>query len=589
MKTSHGLLALALVLAGCAFSTETSPSGDSDGDSATTSDGGASGADSSGDDSDAAGDDSDGSTTGDDDDSDGGSTGGDDYPPFQPGTQVDIDSGTIEGESDGDLRIFRGVPFADPPIGTFRFADPQPVTPWEGVLDATEYRASCPQPEIPLFNQPAYGPGPLSEDCLHLNVWAYDDPTPKPVMVFIHGGAYVLGSGSASIYEGSDLARRGDVVVVTINYRLGALGFLATESLAAESGDDSAGNYGIKDQVAALDWVRRNISIFGGDPDNVTIFGESAGGISVCTLMGAPAADGLYHRAIIESGVSCAEVAEERDATLLSPSAIEQGEQMAEDLGCPPGIEQLNCLRSADVDDLVGAAALTGLLFGDTSSKQLPVSPNVDGVFIPQQPIQRLAAGEADVPLITGTNRDEGTLFFANIPIISRLDLRREIANFIGDEQLADQVVDAYPRSEYPIARNAFLDIVTDFGFACPNLGLARAAQEGAPVYLYEFQRVYPGLAAMGSFHALELAYVFGNFDALAIVPSAADFAVREEIQRAWTTFARTGSPTMSSGWNAFGDDEQSVAIIDDEPFLQTESQFRDGRCEALQQLGLAP
>lgn len=580
-------LVLVLLSAACGSSSSSSSGTDAAAtDASSSSTVGEGGSASEGDSGSGAGE---GDTAGGSTGEDGTSTGaGEDLPGFQPGTEVDIDTGTIVGERDGDLRVFRGVPFAEPPQGALRFAPPQPVAPWAGVLDATEYGPSCPQPAVPLLDGFMSGSGVQSEDCLNLNVWAYDDDTPRPVMVFIHGGAFVTGTGSAPQYEGVELARRGDVVVVTVNYRLGALGYLATEALAEESAEDSAGNYGLRDQMLALDWVRRNIAVFGGDPDNVTIFGESAGGISVCALMGAPGADGLYDKAIMQSAVGCHAFAEERVDGYAGPGAIPFGEQTAADLGCPAGPGQLSCLRNLPVEDFVDAGELVALLFADSSEKALAYSPNVDGVVLPAQPLERMSSGASGVPVVTGMNADESTLFFGAVPVVTRSDVRAQLVSLVG-EAIVDDVMDVYPIVEFPLPRDVLLTAVTDLMFSCPNLAVAEGARQGANAYVYEFQRVYPGYVGLGSFHALELAYVFGTFEAFGMLPSSIDDGVSEDLQRAWTTFARTGAPTSVANWIPYGPAGDTIATFGNSPGRVSEDAFRAGRCQELRALGATP
>lgn len=508
--------------------------------------------------------------------------------PFQSGLEVNIEGGTVAGAVDGDLRIFRGIPYAAPPVGALRFRDPAPVLPWTGVRDATEWGTSCPQLDAGPLGASLVGPGEISEDCLQLNVWAYDDAKPRAVMVFIHGGAFFAGAGSQELYEAEALARRGDLVVVTINYRLGALGYLATPALAAEAGSaTTAGNYGLKDQIAALGWVQRNISAFGGDASNVTVFGESAGGISICAMMGTPAADGLYHKAIVQSGVGCNAFPTAMQSTALAQVPVyEASADLVEKIGCADAADEVACLRAASVDDLVASVNAAELILGGVD-KALPTSPYVDGKWMTEQPIERIRRGDIDVPTIIGTVKDEATLFFGSVTILSRIDLRYQVARIVGDDTLAGAIVDLYPFLEFPIAKDAFLALVTDVGFSCPNLAVVDAMKAGAPVFAYEFQRVAPGFYAMGSFHALDLPYVFDNFGALAIVPTSADRATSDEMQRAWTSFANSGVPALSSTWPAFAGTNGSLAVLDATPSLMTSSEFRNGRCAALAELGL--
>ena len=257
----------------------------------------------------------------------------------QEGIAIATASGSVEGvrkeSDDGALRVFKGIPFAEPPIGERRFADPVPVEPWDGVLVADEFGPGCPQGMTEgLAVVMGEQVGETSEDCLTLNVWAHDDaPTDdkRPVMVWIYGGGFVLGGSNWPLYEMDQLARQTDAVIVSVNYRLGALGFLATPELAAENGG-SAGNWALKDQALALKWVQENIAAFGGDQDNVTIFGESAGAISACSLLGAPSTDGLFHKAIVQSGM-CAITLLDAPGPMHVPSAFEGGASVVEAVG----------------------------------------------------------------------------------------------------------------------------------------------------------------------------------------------------------------------------------------------------------------
>lgn len=500
---------------------------------------------------------------------------------YQAGVEVDVEGGELHGIDAGDLRVFWNIPFAAPPVDDLRFRDPEAVVSWDGVRDATVVGPSCPQ------GLALAGPGGTSEDCLQLNVWAYDDAKLRPVMVFIHGGAFFGGSATQGLYDAENLARRGDVTIVSINYRLGVLGFLSSPLLAADAGAATSGNYGLKDQVAALEWVQRNIEIFGGDPDNVTVFGESAGAISICGLMASPAADGLYHKAIIESGIGCAEFAEADQPTSLGqPSAHDSGAALIADFGCADHADPVACLRALDTSELVGAIDAGGLILGGLD-KSLPVSPHVDGVFMTDQPIARMERGDYDVPTMLGTNLDEGTLFFGATTIVNRFDFWLKVKDFLGSDEVADGVLDIYSYFDYPIAKSAFLAFVTDFAFSCPNVTLTRALAGGEPAYMYEFRRVTPQFVALGSFHAFELTFIFGNFSDLSMVPLSADLELAETMQQAWSSFAHEGHPALSSEWPAFAEGTGEFAVLNEPPSIEGIEEFRGGRCAELSALGL--
>ena len=312
---------------------------------------------------------------------------------------VDTSTGRLRGAvTPNGTRVFKGVPFARPPVGRLRFAPPLPVEPWAGVRDASEFGPVSPQSTFGLGFMGA-GQQPQSEDCLYLNVWTPSLEARRPVMVWIHGGAFVFGAGSEPLYDGSRLAARGDVVVVTINYRLGALGYLCHPALA----EPTTGNAGLLDQIAALTWVRDNASVFGGDPDRITIFGESAGSMSVTTLMGTPAARGLFSKAIAQSGAP---------TTATLDEAADTAERVAARVGV--GVEGLRAVPAAQLIDaqqqlMFGAQAGGG---GLVTGGVMPFRPTVDGDVLPRPPEEAIAAGEsALVALLIGTNRDEMKLF----------------------------------------------------------------------------------------------------------------------------------------------------------------------------------
>lgn len=501
--------------------------------------------------------------------------------PAQIGIEVEIASGRVRGQAQDGLRIFKGIPYAEPPTGALRFAAPMPTSPWNGTMDADEFGPACPQldfgPEVLLGG---YG-GPQSEDCLSLNVWAHDDEAPlRPVMVFIYGGGFISGSSAWPLYDGQHLARGGDVLIVTLNYRVGTLGFLATESLAAEG---NAGNYGIQDQIEALRWVQTNIRAFGGDPEQVTIFGESAGAISVCALLGAPSADTLFHQAIIQSGMCILGTA--RQAGLLGAiSAIEAGQQTSADLGCRDAVDPNRCLRNLPVDELVRATSLISVLGADINALA-GTSPHVDGRLIVEQPLARIARGEADRPLLVGSNAREGVLFSGSDTVLTRRGFERAVADFVQDEGLAAQIVELYPLRDFPLVGDAWVAFLGEATFICHGEAAARAAAGGAPAYAYHFTRAPLQLAAVGASHAIELPYLFNTFSEVLIADGPADRRVSAQMQAAWTSFARTGAP--ASDWPAYAVESPNFRIIDDGPDLVSE--LRDGRCAALRGLGVVP
>jgi para-nitrobenzyl esterase len=374
------------------------------------------------------------------------------------------------------------------------------------------------------------------------------------------------------------------VVVVSINYRLGALGFLATEALATESGVDSAGNYGTRDQIAALEWVKRNIGAFGGDASQVTIFGESAGGVSVCTMLGSPMAQGLFHRAIIQSAGGCYAFPNLRQSNPASVSAIDLGKGFVERAGCDRADDELGCLRALDADktvELLHEGQTTGLGLANTG-------PNIDGIVLPTQPYVSVMNGSlGDVPTITGSNADEMALFVIG-QTFTKAGYEALIQGYFPANAAA--LLALYPAMDDAAAKSAYIAFSSDFGFICPALGFARVAAGGkAAAYAYHFTHTLSAgpLAGLGSFHGLEIPYVFGTFAGFNITPNPSDVKLSGDMLAAWSSFAKTGVPSMPSGWPSYDEAKDSIAIFDDPVSLG--QQIRNGRCAELAKLGLAP
>ena len=454
--------------------------------------------------------------------------------------QIQLDSGLIAGASvgeKGDVHAYKGIPFAAPPVGGLRWRPPQPVKPWDAVRACTAFGPWCPQPQ-PLMGREL---GKLSEDCLYLNVWtAAQKPTDRlPVMVWIHGGGHTTGSGAGTYYDGERLAREG-VVVVTTNYRLGPFGYLAHPLLSKESERKVSGNYGLLDQVAALQWVQRNIAAFGGDPGCVTIFGESAGSVSVCRLMVSPLARGLFHRAIAQSGGAHGLNRHLREEWNNLPPMEKIGEQLAEQLGCAREADPLAALRAKTWQEVLDAAAPAQGLFG----KGVKFGPVVDGWALPDDPVALFEAGKQhDVPLLVGSNADEGSVFTQQVPLRRVQGYRWFLGQRFGKQ--ADRVFALFPAEEDADAPAAFRRLVGVAAFVAPARFLARSmAKCKSPAYLYHFTRVPPLDRAkkLGAFHALEVAYVFGTIEGRPGFDEA-DRKLSEAMRKCWTRFARTGDP----------------------------------------------
>ncbi|HZN12693.1 MAG TPA: carboxylesterase/lipase family protein [Acidimicrobiales bacterium] len=481
-------------------------------------------------------------------------------------TTVETTLGSVAGTTHDDIHVFKGIPYAAPPVGALRFRAPQPAESWTGVRDATRYGPTAPQTPSPM--EQMFG-GPVPEqseaDCLTLNIFTpAPDGAKRPVMVWIHGGAFVTGSGSTPWYDGTSFARNGDVVLVTINYRLGALGFLHLDELGGDAfAGSGSGNVGILDQVAALEWVRDNIEAFGGDPNNVTAFGESAGAMSVGTLLGLPSAKGLFVKAIPQSGAAH-HAREPEAATDIARQFLAEAGLTAD----ADGVARLQELPLADV-----MAAQAALLPKTAASGGLAFAPVVDGIVLPQAPIDAIGAGSAtDVAILIGTTRDEMKLFGMLDPGLNDLDdakMLRRAAAALKDETRAAALLDTYKASR-PDASPAELwsAISTDQVFRIPATRLAeRQSALGNTVYMYRFDWATPVFGGqLGACHALEIPFVFNNLDApgssMFTGPASDEMvAMAEAMHTAWHTFARTGQP--GGGWPQYSAGDRKVMRFD--------------------------
>lgn len=442
--------------------------------------------------------------------------------------------GRLRGVYAGATREFLGIPYAAPPVGKLRWRPPQPAKPWSGIRNARQPGHDCAQSGSLATGVPVTSD---FENCLYLNVY-----TPKvraarlrPVMVWIHGGGFTGGAGS--IYDGKVIASMGNVIVVTINYRLNAFGFLALPSLGRDSGD-----YGLMDQQAALRWVRANARAFGGNPRDVTIFGESAGGASVCANMASPTARGLFQRAIAESGcLFLSQTTKQADAA---------GAKFAASLGCTKRTTELACLRAKPVAKILKAAA------------SISWEPVTGGRTLPTSPLTAFESGRyLHVPLLQGTNHDEGRFFVGlefdigqGHPMTSEQYPTVLTAQFGATD--ANKILSEYPLSQYPSPDLAYAAVFTDAEFSCPAM-LADSLTSRSGVYAYEFSDPHPPndfpvtfSFPLGAAHSTELQYVFQRIPFLDTVPpfTRAQLALSDLMIRYWTRFAATGNPNKGTG-----------------------------------------
>nr|WP_328802929.1 carboxylesterase/lipase family protein [Saccharibacillus alkalitolerans] len=455
--------------------------------------------------------------------------------------------GEIRGAAANGAVSWKGVPYARPPVGGLRFRAAQPPEAWTGIRDALTFGPVCPQPVPDEASTFGGGVPEMSEDCLFLNVWAPEDGGEGlPVMVWIHGGAFVSGSSSIPLYDGTQLALRGRCVVVSLNYRLGPFGFLHLAPL----GEAFDSNAGLSDQVMALKWVRENIAAFGGDPDNVTLFGESAGSMSVAALLAMPAAKGLFHKAVLQSGgaqAMSAAQAESVAAAYLRRLNVDGG--------------NLETLKTLAAEDLLAAGA--GLENAGEDFPALAFQPALEPSTLPEEPLRAISEGSAaGIPLIVGTNKEEGAFFFREESQRLEPEQSARTLRAIAGLDNAEEWVAQYPSTVEGQAR-----MMTELYFWRSALALAEAQARHAPVWMYRFDWSLPGHPFFGkAVHAAEIPFVFGNLVLLPrmgvrIEPSMHNLS--EAMRGAWQAFAASGDPSTGAlPWAPYDTDSRTTMIF---------------------------
>ncbi len=481
-------------------------------------------------------------------------------------------TGQVSGMDDKDSKTcaWLGIPYAAPPAGDNRWRAPQPAVPWSGVRETKAFGRRCMQSGGLMESANSDPSGGMSEDCLFLNIWRPDKPGKFPVMFFIHGGAYVVGSGKDD--PGGKLAEFGDVIVITLDYRLGAFGFLATPALREEDPDKMVGSYGSLDQVAAIKWVHDNIANFGGDPSNITIFGQSAGGWSVCTMLATPLAKGLFSKAIIESG-GC-------ESTETLDQGYATGAIIAKKVGCK--VDDLKCLRAVPAEKLVVSGP------GDILKKGFIFFPHEDGYLLTGTPLSMIRSGNFNkVPLMAGSNKEE--INAAVTAVRPRLAYAlpfqyesRIIRDLNVTKEEAKKVEQAYPLRKYENSPGeAFGYILTDMLLACPTyFGLESFAGQDAPTFYYRFD--YRGMnngSVVGAMHTMEVPLVFNSIGEGSSKNIDQARELSRIIQSYWTNFAKTGNPNGPDlpVWPRFEPSHQTVQILDTE--VRTEQSDSGQRC----------
>jgi para-nitrobenzyl esterase len=476
---------------------------------------------------------------------------------------VRVEQGLVRGTVTDSVRLFQGIPYAAPPVGELRWGSPRPAASWTGTRDATRPSEPCAQGGDFIGDKPS-----VTEDCLYLNVTTpRETGTDRPVMVWMHGGGFLWGSGA--IYGAERLAAQGEVILVTLNYRLGVFGFLAHPALDGGPADHMSGNLGVEDQQAALRWVRQNAAAFGGDPDNVTIFGESAGAMVSCTHLTVPGSAGLFDKVIMQSG-PCMLQWPFPDTWRARPraDAVAQGLEVATAAGCPDAATAARCLHSKPAADLLDAAGERG--FG----------PVYGGGVIPEDPARQLEAGHiAQVPVMHGITRDEHVTFQAGFDMFAGEPIRAEdypavIGQLLGlDESKAADVARAYPLDDYDGSASwALSSALTDWAWACPAVETNRMLGRAVPTYAFEFadetapwfrEAPRPGYPT-GAYHAAELQYLFsGAYAGADLTPAQKHLS--DQMIRYWTTFAHSGDPDGdgSPEWPRYSEQGEHVQSLE--------------------------
>ena len=481
-----------------------------------------------------------------------------------PGPVVSVSQGEVRGQQEGSLSVFRGIPYAAPPVGDLRWKPPSAPAAWDGVFDASAFGPSCVQPPLPPSSVYYDPPEASSEDCLSLNIWVPEDAENAPVMVWIHGGSLRMGGAAQPVYDGAAYAERG-VVFVSINYRLGVLGWLPHPELVAESPEGLSGNYGLMDQIAAHEWVQENIGAFGGDPSNVTVMGESAGALSVSFLLTSPPADGLFDKAIVQStnARNFAELG--RESYDLPPA-----EYIGSDLFAKLDLNSLAEARAADAQEITNRSTLAGYTPEGT----------IDGSYLPLQINEAFDAGEvASVSILAGFNSGETRTYRMLLPSVPDSPAAYEAAIRARYGVDADVFLTLYPPDDL---EESMLAVNRDnvFGWATERIA-HKTVEAGRPAYFYVFDYCYPSMAErdLCSFHASELPFVFGTVGEANSYPPQWPKPPAKEAEALssmlvdyWASFAMSGQPSSPKGpdWAAYNDN-QAYLHIGDAPELRND------------------
>lgn len=495
-------------------------------------------------------------------------------PPPLAADEVRTNDGVLRGSIEGDLRVFRGIPYAAPPVGEMRFRRADPSPNFSTTRDAIEFGDVC--------IQPAGGGVVGSEDCLFLNIWSHNDSLTRPTLVFLHGGAANGAGGSSAVIDGAILAETADMIVVTVNRRFGALGYLAIDELVADSSNDWAGNYATHDVQMALEWLIPNIEEFGGDRQQIMLAGQSAGGAVVCDLLSSPMTNGLINSAALHSAgcrgnlpVLNDQVGVPTDEEFASVTHRE----LVEFFGCDVAADVLACLRALPAVDIVLAE----------ENLDVDFSGVIDGVVITDIVGNALRDNVAgDIPLIIGSTEDETRNIFTANPVVADDAAYQQLLFVIFDAPLDGALYALYPTADYASANDAFHTMFGDLLFNCRAEVLANAAADNAPVFMFNFARGFDNgsLAGLGATHTIDVAHLFGSFAIWGYTPDQQALDLATAMRSAWRSMAADPMmpppylPMGASAWPVYTEAAQQIVTFGDT--ITIASEHRGGRCPAL-------
>jgi len=501
-------------------------------------------------------------------------------PPPLAADQAQTSEGVYQGSVEGNLLVFRGVRYAAAPVGDLRFKAPAPPATFAGTADATQFESKCIQ---------SSDTGPIGEeDCLFLNIWSHNDDIERPVLVFLHGGFRNGAGGDLATTDGARLAENSDIVVVTLNRRLGVFGGLALDELLQENPRSTAGNYAVLDVIAALAWLKDNLAAFNGDPNRVLLAGESAGAFALCHIVAAPEAAGLISAAAIQSG-NCSRrtrLSESVSMATFFDTALNLHRPILVTTGCDVAADILQCLRDLPTADLLTAEQLINANTGRNI-----FGPIVDGVVVVSDPHTALMAETiGSIPIIVGATADEGANGQSGTPPANDFVYRARLTA-IFDSPGGDQIYALYPTASFPSVADAWITFWSDWIINCEAEELARSASGNTPAYLYTFSRGFStgSLAGLGAVHAIDVPFLFETYDVFGHTPDADDALVTDAMQNAWAGLASDPTaappylPAVASSWPPF--DINNVQLVNFDAAVTVDLVHREGRCSSLRDI----